>query len=157
MIEKNVPIESAVIIHVEDGKVLTVRHKAPSTAGEGVTGFPGGQPKDGESLTQAAKRELFEETARIADEADLIGYTGNKYSAILNFNGAGVREGNMTAFICNKAEGEVKENYKGDPQWIPVRDFERGLYETPPNVLEAFEDAKRSGKLDLTVAKAKPI
>jgi len=51
---------------IRDGQVLLVRRANPPDAG--LWGFPGGKIENGETLQQAALRELFEETGVEADE-----------------------------------------------------------------------------------------
>lgn len=53
----------AVVIH--KGKVLLVKRKKPPS--EGLWAIPGGRIKLGETLKQAAERELFEETGIVID------------------------------------------------------------------------------------------
>ena len=51
-----------VIVTVRDaeGRILLVRRRNPPSAG--MWGFPGGKPRRGETLAEAAARELVEET-----------------------------------------------------------------------------------------------
>ena len=55
------PIVAAIAVVIQDGRVLLVRRANPPDAGR--WGFPGGKIEAGETIEQAAVRELFEETA----------------------------------------------------------------------------------------------
>lgn len=54
------PIAAAIAVLIRDGKVLLVRRANPPDAGK--WGFPGGKIELGESIEDAALRELYEET-----------------------------------------------------------------------------------------------
>ena len=54
------PIAATIAVVIRDGKVLLVRRANPPDAG--LWGFPGGKVERGETLHQAALRELKEET-----------------------------------------------------------------------------------------------
>ena len=57
---KQIPIPAVIAVLVRDDEILLVSRKNPPDVG--LWGFPGGKMEFGESLEQAAVRELFEET-----------------------------------------------------------------------------------------------
>ena len=59
------PIPATIAVVIRDGHVLLVRRANPPDAGR--WGFPGGKTEQGETLPQAALRELKEETGVSAD------------------------------------------------------------------------------------------
>lgn len=48
------------VVRNDAGRILLVRRRNPPAAG--LWGYPGGKPRRGETLAEAAARELFEET-----------------------------------------------------------------------------------------------
>lgn len=60
------PIAATIAVVIRDGQVLLVRRANPPDAGR--WGFPGGKIERGETLAQAALRELKEETGISATE-----------------------------------------------------------------------------------------
>ena len=136
------PVKTVAVIAIQDGQILTVRHRAGTTAGEGVTGFPGGRQNDKETEREAAIRELKEETGLNTSVNDLIEFPGNFFEADLNFNGSGKKHATMKIFIASNFTGDLKEAIEVDPEWVPLKRINSGLYETPPNVLEAIQNAQ---------------
>lgn len=65
------PIAAVLAVVVRDGQVLLVQRANPPDAG--LWGFPGGKVEYGETLLQAAERELLEETGVQATAQAVIG------------------------------------------------------------------------------------
>lgn len=64
------PITGASMIVADGGRVLIVkRGKEPS---RGLWAFPGGKQEAGETLEEAARRELLEETGLVANECEFL-------------------------------------------------------------------------------------
>lgn len=59
------PIPATIAVVIKDRSVLLVRRANPPDAG--LWGFPGGKIEFGETIEQAAVRELFEETGVVAE------------------------------------------------------------------------------------------
>ncbi|QIG81773.1 NUDIX hydrolase [Sphingosinithalassobacter tenebrarum] len=55
------PIAATIAVVLREGRILLVRRANPPDAGR--WGFPGGKIESGETIEQAAIRELYEETA----------------------------------------------------------------------------------------------
>lgn len=140
---KEKPVETVSVIIIKDGNLLTVRHRAGTTAGEGVTGLPGGRIRESETQKDAAVRELYEETGIKTDVEDLIEFPDNFFEAELDFLG-NVKTATMTVFIRNKWSGElIKESIKTKPEWTLLSKIKGGFYETLPNILEAIQNADK--------------
>ncbi len=139
------PVRTVAVIVIRDSQILTVRHGAGTTAGEGVTGFPGGRQNDKETEREAAIRELKEETGLDTSADDLIEFPGNFFEADLNFNGSGRKHATMKIFIASNFTGVLKDKApeSEEPEWLPLKRINGGLYETPPNVLEAIQNAQK--------------
>lgn len=140
--EKEQKVVKTVVVLIFNGdKILTVRHKVGTIAGEGVYGLPGGKLRPEETEIEAAIRELREETGLETSAEDLIQFPGNKFNALLNIKGQ-MKPASMTVFICNNYKGELtEETGKTKPEWVDRKRFNL-LYETLPNVLEAVENGR---------------
>ena len=147
---EELPIKTVTVIAIKNGQLLTVRHKAGTTAGEGVTGFPGGRMDGKETEKEAAVREFKEETGLDVSPQDLVEFPGNQFKAEMNFNGSGRKKATMKVFIATRFTGDV-DHYEGSetqPEWVPLKRINSGLYQTPPNVLEAIHSAQKYLKID---------
>lgn len=71
----SLPLVGAGAVIVKDGKVLLVKRRAPPKAG--YYSIPGGLVEVGESVREAAKREVFEETGLIVKVGELIDVIDN--------------------------------------------------------------------------------
>ena len=64
------PIPAVIAVIVHEGRTLLVRRANPPDAG--LWGFPGGKIEFGETVKDAAMRELLEETGVVAQAQDII-------------------------------------------------------------------------------------
>lgn len=64
------PVAAVLAVVVREGKVLLVRRTNPPD--QGLWGFPGGKIEHGETIETAAVRELFEETAILAEPRSVL-------------------------------------------------------------------------------------
>ncbi len=64
------PVPAVIAVIVHDGRTLLVRRANPPDAG--LWGFPGGKIEFGETVKEAAMRELLEETGVVAQARDVI-------------------------------------------------------------------------------------
>lgn len=142
-------VKTVTVIAIRNGNILTVRHRAGTTAGEGVTGFPGGQIDGEETEKQAAVREFKEETGLEISAHDLVEFPGNYFKAEMNFNGSGRKKATMKVFLATNFTGEIDsyQSNETEPEWVPLRRINGGLYQTPPNVLEAISNAQKYLKI----------
>lgn len=58
---------------VRDGSILLIRRGSPP--GEGLWSVPGGRVQRGETMAEAARRELREETSLDGDAGQVVGWT----------------------------------------------------------------------------------
>ncbi len=137
------PLVAVLSLVVRDRHILLVRRANAPDAGK--WGFPGGKVEFGESLEQAAQRELFEETG-IRGRADHIVTTlesfSNDQSDRLQFHYV------MVAVLCEWQEGEpVAGDDALEAAWFCADDlpwFDLATSEDVPRVAEmafaAMED-----------------
>lgn len=114
---------------IYDGDRVLVQDKKDDNWG-GIT-FPGGHVENGESLTDAVIREVYEETGLIVSELQLCG--------IKNwFNNDGSRY--MVIFYkTDKFSGEIKSSEEGEVFWTTVDEMKKmNLAEGMDMMLELF-------------------
>ncbi len=97
---------ASVIVENEKGELLLQQR-----ADDGTWGYAGGSVELGESVEQAAARELYEETGLIADELEMFSvFSGKEYHHIYP-NGDEVYNIDIV-FVCKKYHGEMKADEK---------------------------------------------
>ena len=71
--------------------------------------FPGGQVEEGETMPQALKREVFEETGIVVEVKSLVGiYSNTRMPPIVNLD-----------FICEYISGELKGSAESkEVEWV---------------------------------------
>lgn len=114
---------------IYDGDSVLVQDKKDDSWG-GIT-FPGGHVENGESLTDAVIREVYEETGLMVSELQLCG--------IKNwFNNDGSRY--MVIFYkTDKFSGEIKSSEEGEVFWTTVDEMKKmNLAEGMDMMLELF-------------------
>lgn len=111
--------------------------KRKGSHGAGTWSFPGGHPEPNETLDEAIRRELYEETG--------LQYTGDlRHSTFVenHFEAEGKRyvtlymEGKIPAF--GEAKVEVREPNKCEEwRWVPVTDLPRPLFAPIERLLQS--------------------
>ena len=113
------PVASVLGVVVHDGNVLLVRRINPPDAGK--WGFPGGWIDPGETMAQAAVRELFEET-EVRAEARCV------FNALDAFDydqdGLLRRQFVMIAVLCAWVSGiPIARDDASEAAWFPIADL----------------------------------
>ncbi|MBI3984478.1 MAG: NUDIX hydrolase [Candidatus Levybacteria bacterium] len=152
MVERNINIsypksqvvDSVAVIVIEDDQLLVVNHGYNTTLGIGVRGVPGGHREDGETLEEAAVKELLEETGLETLLEHLVPFKGNFCRQVMGFNGQSM-DMTMTAFICTKYSGQLRPEPNGDtiPEWTTLYAFHY-LHETGPNQPQIVFNAQQA-------------
>ncbi len=93
---------SVVVLFNENNEVLLEER-----SDDGYFDFPGGALDLKETMEEAAKRELFEETGIIADELGLFKVYSGEITHYIYFNGDEIY-GVDAVYLCNKYHGELK-------------------------------------------------
>lgn len=120
-------------IIIRDGAMLLGRRKGGD--GEGEWGLPGGHVEYGESLVEAAKRELEEETGLAADTLTLVGVVNDPRGDChyIHFS-----------FAANNTEGEP---VLAEPEkcygweWIPLSDLPENIFVGHVKIISAYKDS----------------
>jgi 8-oxo-dGTP diphosphatase len=109
-----IPGVAAVIVH--DGSVLlTVRGKEPR---KGLWGIPGGVVEVGETLAEAVKREVFEETHIVVEPVELL----TVFDSINKDDDGRVRYHYVLfEYLCEYVSGDVVAGDDApDARWVSV-------------------------------------
>lgn len=113
------PVASVLSVVVRDANVLLVRRINPPDAGK--WGFPGGWIDPGETITQAAVRELFEETA-VRAEAQCVFNALDAFD--YDHDGLLRRQFVMIAVLCAWVSGiPIAGDDAMEAAWFPVADL----------------------------------
>nr|WP_142635945.1 NUDIX hydrolase [Ruegeria faecimaris] len=129
----------AVVIH--DGHVLLVqRSKQPD---KGLWGFPGGHVEWGETVLQAAQRELREETSVIAEP---LRYLDNLDLLRRDAHGAVLSHYLLVGVACQYQTGQpVAGDDAMDARWFPLDLIRQGALPMSDRVSNLLETALRQG------------
>lgn len=124
---------AALAVVLRDGCVLLVRRSNPPDAG--LWGYPGGKVDPGETVEQAAVRELSEETgviARAGSVLDIIDVQAEGFHYALH------------AVACDYVAGEPEAaDDVSEARWVPVGDVETEALHMSARVPEVLCLARR--------------
>lgn len=114
------PVPATIAVVIRDGSVLLVRRANPPDAG--LWGFPGGKIDYGETIEQAAVRELLEETGVVAE-------AGQVFTAVDAFDRGRSEEMRahyiLIAVLCRWVSGEpVAGDDALEAAWHPLDGLE---------------------------------
>ncbi len=102
---------------VKEGKILLAMKKRGFGSGK-LNGY-GGKVQDGESIEEAAIREMKEEVELIAETSNL-----NKVGRLeFLFNGKPEWDQEMHIFLVREWTGEPRESEEMRPQWFDVKEI----------------------------------
>ncbi len=119
----------AVVCHPQGGQdhVILVQRKKPPNAG--WWGFPGGHVELGETASEAAARELLEETGVIATPRKILTHVD---VMLRDDAGAVQRQYLLVAVLCDYVSGTPHPDDDAlQASWVPVSDL--ALTGTPPS------------------------
>lgn len=126
-----VPATIGVVFH--EGRVLLARRANEPDAGK--WGFPGGKIEWGESIAQAAEREIREETGIVAR-------AGTVFTAVDCYdrrNGEVVRHFVLIAVLCRRLSGEpLASDDALEARWFSREEYERADLALSLDVLEVI-------------------
>ncbi len=139
------PVAAAMAVLFERGRVLLVRRANPPDAG--LWGFPGGKIEFGESVHQAALRELNEETGITAEAVDIVTVTDVFERAGLGTGphdeGELTRQFVLIAVLCRRPSGEARPADDAlETRWFSPDELEAGGVPMSREVLRIVRLAK---------------
>lgn len=111
------------VLLFKDDSVLMVKHGDGASHVTGVYGLPAGRLEDGETLEQAAIRELQEETGLITTEDALEELSIQVPHADIPRKDGTIKRFSITMFLCRNYSGKIPEgNLKAEtlPEWVPI-------------------------------------
>ena len=114
------PIPGVAAITLKDNQVLlAVRGKEPR---KGMWGIPGGVVEVGETLVEAVKREVFEETNIVVEPVELL----TVFDSISRDEAGGVRfHYVLFEYLCEYVSGNVVAGDDApDARWVSVDDLD---------------------------------
>ena len=111
---------------IKEGKLLVERRSLKARTDPGIIAIPGGHVNEGETLIEAVKRELREETGLYCDSFTLI--TTKKNSTPLE-------EQTVHYFLCENCVGELVCKEADELFWMPLDDVEMIKYESGKEVI----------------------
>lgn len=138
------PISAAISVVIQDGAVLLVRRANPPDAGRWA--FPGGKIEPGETIHQAAVRELYEETGLDATPRHI-------FTAVDVFDrdqDGGLRQHFiLIAVLCTASAGSVEPGSDAlDARWFKPEEIGTTTLATSFQVAEvALEGIALNGSL----------
>jgi mutator protein MutT len=132
MVRSSTPIPAALAVVIRDGQALLVRRAHQPDMGK--WGFPGGKIEPGETVRDAAVRELFEETGLHAQ-------AGQPFTALDVFDcdkdGNLRRQFVLVAVLCHWEAGEpVAGDDALEAAWFPVADLDTASIPMSDHVTE---------------------
>jgi|SRR3989338_2288782 len=130
-------VPSVGIVVLRGNEVLVVRHEEGASHLTGSIGLPGGRVGQGETRTQAAVRELREETGLETSESSMTQLPTTHHAAIPSKNG--LRNFEWTVFVCKKYTGALKDSEETCPFWVKSGEIQK--LNTLPNVRDAIKEA----------------
>ena len=110
------PHHVAAIVVLSDGRRWLVQRRAEGGLLGGLWEFPGGHRDPGETLEEAARRELLEETGYRAGPLERLGTVDHRYS---HFSVA------LTVFRGRRGPGPGRGGSTSNRRWVTPEEFDR--------------------------------
>jgi ADP-ribose pyrophosphatase YjhB (NUDIX family) len=129
------PVSAVISVLFRNDHVLLVSRKNPPDVG--MWGFPGGKIEFGESIADAAVRELREETGVQADFKGVVTVVDD-----IVIDGAAPYHFMLIAALCTWQAGEpVAADDAEEARWVRIADIANGELHLSANVAEVAQQA----------------
>jgi len=140
-----IPVPAVIAVVLRGEEILLVCRKTPPDAG--MWGFPGGKMEFGETIEQAAVRELLEETGVIAEAEGVLTVLDSFHK---DADGTLTHHFILPAIACRWISGEpVAADDAAKAEWVPLKELcngERELIVAVDRVAELAVEAARSAR-----------
>jgi len=138
-----IPVPAVIAVVLRDDEILLVCRKTPPDAG--MWGFPGGKMEFGETIEQAAVRELFEETGITAEPEGVLTVLDSFHKSP---DGTLTHHFVLPAIACRWISGDpVAADDAAKAEWVPLTELcngERELIIAVDRVAELAVEAASS-------------
>jgi 8-oxo-dGTP diphosphatase len=108
------------VLIVENNQVLLVKHGEGASHVNGVYGWPGGRIDAGETLKQAAIRELFEETGLQTTEEHIYPILHKLEPVIIERKNGERQLFSAELFLCSQYTGTLRGTDETTPEWVAM-------------------------------------
>ncbi|GAB2757758.1 NUDIX hydrolase [Amycolatopsis magusensis] len=131
----SIAVAVSAFIQDDEGRILMIRR-----TDNDLYSIPGGQLELGETLTQAAVREVREETGIECEVTGLIGIYSNP-NHVIAYDDGEVRQEFSICFRAKPTGGELRtSNESSEAKWIPQDNIPS--LEVHPSIQKRLTDAK---------------
>lgn len=117
-----IPTVGVLVFH--DDRVLLVRHGAKASHVKDSYGLPAGRVEEGETLIEAAKRELEEETGLVVSTTDLEELPIDLPPADIKRSDGTTKRFSIRVFLCRKYSGELSSSDEATPEWKSLAELD---------------------------------
>lgn len=141
-----IPVPAVIAVVLRGEEILLVCRKTPPDAG--MWGFPGGKMEFGETIEQAAVRELYEETGVVAEPEGVLTVLDSFHK---DADGTLTHHFVLPAIACRWVSGNpVAADDAAKAEWVPLHDLgngERELIVAVDRVAELAVEAARTARI----------
>ena len=137
----NTIVQTVGVVVLKENKVLLVKSGEGSGHITGTYGLPSGRIDFGETATDAAARELQEETGLFVNQKDLVEFPENKFKATIPRKDSPPVTFSWQVFFAKNTTGQLKISDETIPEWVVIDQLD--LFNLLPNTKVAITKAHK--------------